>query len=129
MIKEPHLPLIIANILPHSKQRYDTCGDWYDISGIRHFIVSKMKKRAYEFAVLIHEMVESEWCNENDVNVKMVDDFDIGYEGKYKDDPGSDPKAPYHEGHKLGLKAERFVIEKVFKLDWKEYEDYLMELE
>ena len=122
IIKNSHLPMIIVNTIPHKKQRYDTVGDWPSpVSGIQHFFISSMKKRAYEVAVFTHELIEEEWCTENNITPQIVDDWDMLYTGKYTDDPGADPKCPYHKGHMLGLKAERFVIEKVFNLSWKEY--------
>jgi len=36
------------------------------------------------------------------------------------DEPGNDPKAPYHVGHMLGLQVERVLIP-AFNMNWEEY--------
>lgn len=121
--------------IPHGKQRYNTVGDWYYKGAWWMFRVSKMKPKIYMFLVFIHELVEWWWCLENRVFWGNLDSFDMKYEDAREkgiaapcgcvptetSEPGHDIHAPYHEGHVIAEKVERFVAE-LFMVEWKEYE-------
>lgn len=121
-----------VKIIPHKKQRYNTIGDWfYDANGNLQIRVSEMSDGRFEQLVEIHERIEVMLCEEAGVTQDMVDDFDIKWE-KHRheseyDEPGDDPRAPYHEQHKTAMAVERMLAEKL-GVDWEKYEAEMEEL-
>ena len=123
---------IIIKSIPHKKQRYETCGDWYkDKKGVMQIRVSDCGSETSEFAVALHEVVEQYLCRLTGVTQKQVDDFDKAWNAdggdNENDEPGDDPKAPYFEQHKVATKIERIII-KACDVKWSEHEDRLGEL-
>lgn len=46
-------------IIPHKRQRYETCGDWWvDTENVVQVRVSRLSDRKYEYLILIHELTE-----------------------------------------------------------------------
>lgn len=118
------MPLIMEiKTVPHKHQRYDTLGDWVGHERIRFYSISEMGNPKYEFLVALHEMIEHAACIEAGISGDDVDRFDFMYEG---DDPGNDPKAPYHKQHTFAEKIEREVCE-FLGLDWNAYGRFLNE--
>ncbi len=119
------LPISIKTI-PHSEQRYSTCGDWfYDEEKTLCIRVSRMEDARYEFLVSLHELVEVKLCEWCGVSQKAVDDFDMAYEKNRAEgdesEPGDSPSAPYRVQHCLATGVERTVAA-VMGVDWKSYE-------
>lgn len=114
-------PKITIKIIPHSEQRYDTCGDWWiSEEGNWHIAISELGDPRYNFLVALHELVEMALCCERGITPEIVDRFDIGYDGKYLDDPGIDPKAPYHREHMSATVVERDIARKLH-VGWEQY--------
>jgi len=107
-VKTENLPLIIANVIPHRMQRYDTLGDWYMISGVQHFAVSRSTADE-EFQILIHEMVEWYFCQRDGISQEEVDKWDMDHPDL--DDPGSHPDCPYYKQHLFAMEIERRIRE------------------
>jgi hypothetical protein len=125
--KPQHLPLIIARVLPHYLQNYDTAGDYIaNGTGLWSVNVSKMSDWRHEALVLIHELVEMFTTTHNGISWNAITQFDVSH--PELDDPGACPQAPYHKEH---MAAE--VIEKQLALllgvDWEEYNKDLDSLE
>ena len=123
-----HLPTIRIKIIPHSSQKYNTCGDfWKTKNGNWEMRISKMNP-AYEEAVIEHELHEMVRTAMDGVNWKDIDRFDtvdvFKLDPKNADDPGFSKFASYHLQHMEADKIERYVIKKHGKI-WKEYVDYL----
>jgi hypothetical protein len=119
------LPISIKTI-PHSEQRYPTCGDWYyDEEKTLCIRVSRMNDPRYEFLVALHELVEVKLCEWCGITQKQVDDFDIEFEKNRapEDDsePGDSPSAPYRLQHCISTGIER-VVAAAMNVDWKSYE-------
>lgn len=117
---------ISIKTIPHSEQRYPTCGDWYyDENGDLQIRVSIMEDARYEFLVALHELVEVKLCEWTGVSQKAVDAFDMEYEkNRAADDdsePGDSPYAPYRLQHCLAIGVER-VVAAVLQIDWQAYE-------
>lgn len=130
-MKLKHLPTIRIKIIPHSKQRYDSCGDyWQTKNGNWEMRISQMNP-AYEEAVIEHELHEMVRTIMDGVKWKDIDEFDIKgvYEvdPKHIDDPGLSKKAPYHSQHMEADKIERFVI-KAHGKTWDEYCNFIDKL-
>jgi len=103
---------IVMEVIPHASQRYDTLGDyWIDPDGTWQFRVSDMGDWRYNYSVLLHEFVEFAVMQHRGIEEKTVLDFDLSVppDSKYADDPGFDPKAPYHWEHVLADTMERIL--------------------
>jgi hypothetical protein len=120
-----HLPRINYDTVKHSKQRYDTAGDYFKVGGepCSHdeYKVSRLPQGwKAELAVFVHEMVEFQLCKEAGIKEKDITYFDT-HEGKDSNDPGTMKSAPYHSQHILATSIERYIIKKL-GLKWREYD-------
>lgn len=109
--------------IPHSDQLYDTAGDYYWKNGNIQVMVSDMHDADYEFAILIHELVEIHLCLRDGVTLEASTEFDVEWlKGKHKkgDEPGDDPKCPYYKQHQMATVIEKKLI-KLLGRSWKEY--------
>jgi hypothetical protein len=113
-----------------AKQRYETVGDWYDVTKAYPtigdepdhrtvIVVSKFPDEKHEFLIALHEMVEMYLCHARGITVKMVDEFDFGWKGD--GEPGDDPAAPYCREHQFASVIERMMAHEL-GVDWEEYE-------
>ena len=99
-------------VIPHERQRYETLGDyWTDPDGTLQFRVSDLGDWRYNFSVLLHEFVEYHLLMHKGITESEVLAFDLAVDpqSKYADDPGFDPKAPYHWQHVFADTVERLV--------------------
>lgn len=104
--------------IPHTKQRYDTVGDW--ITGADedlHIRVSYLGDWKMELCVAIHEQVEAALCRINGISQQQVDNFDYSSQA---DEPGASPDAPYHHEHLIAEDIEKKVAA-VLGVDWEQY--------
>lgn len=109
--------------IPHSEQRYDTCGDyWTDADGTLQVRVSDTGDETYNQAVILHELWERFLIK---VQETVVDDFDIDFEKNRvkgnEDEPGDDTRSPYRDEHCTATGIERIFIGLKGK-SWKEYD-------
>lgn len=119
------LPISIK-VIPHSQQRYPTCGDWYyGEDKTLNICVSKMDDSRYEFLVALHELVEVKLCEWCGITQKVVDDFDMEYEKNRPEgdcsEPGDSSHAPYKFQHCVATGIERMVAA-MMGVDWSDYE-------
>lgn len=123
-----HLPKIIFEVIPHKKQRYPTCGDYFKKNGKLNIKVSKMSFK-YELLVLVHELIEWSLIEEKGISINSIDDFDILFEEKRTDnsEPGNDPDAPYYEEHQFATSIEKLLAKKL-RVNWTEYDKYVNSL-
>lgn len=108
--------------IPHSDQRYDTAGDWYDENGTTCFRISDCKNKKYEWLLAIHEIVERALCDANRISVEAVDKFDKSYRGS--GEPGDSPRSPYRTDHCFATAVERMVCA-AMGVSWAEYDDFV----
>jgi hypothetical protein len=122
-----HLPKFSCEVIPHKKQRYNTCGDYLKQNGKWEFKVSKLECADYEILVMIHEIVE--WYLTQNLGIKEEDItyFDT-HEGKDSDDPGTMKSAPYHKQHMQAMKIEKMMC-KFLELDWDTYDKSFYKLQ
>lgn len=114
--------------IPHKKQRYETCGDyWENEKGDIHIRVSEMRNPRYEFLVALHEMVEQFLTRERGIKEADITEFDINFEKqremgihKAEDEPGDDVEAPYRREHFVATNIERILANEL-GIDWKSY--------
>lgn len=108
--------------IPHSIQRYPTCGDWFvDEAGTMQIKVSEEMGEDSCFLVALHELFEARVAMKNGVTVKQVDDFDIAYEKAHRmggtlegerldeSEPGDDPSCPVFVEHGLATAIEQIA--------------------
>ena len=125
---QSQLPEIRVKVIPHSKQRYPTTGDYFQKrNGKWEFRISRIGDARYEFLVFIHELVEWFLCWFRGIPEEEITKFDLLFEreiqqGKHPEDaePGDDPRCPYLREHKFATKIERLVA-KELGVDWNEY--------
>jgi hypothetical protein len=119
-----HFPLTIINCIPHTMQRYDTCGDWYSSSGVNHINVSQMDADK-EMETILHELFEKHLCDKDGITAKMVDDWDFSH--PELEEPGSHKDCPYREQHLKAMKIGKLAV-KLMGYDLKEYDKDYTEL-
>lgn len=119
---------IIIKTIPHSKQRYSTCGDWFwKKDGSLHIRVSDVRNWKMEFLIAFHELIEVMLCLAMGISQKSVDDFDIQYEEdrdkglhRPEDEPGDDEEAPYRVPHYWATTIER-ILAMLLGVNWQAY--------
>jgi len=116
--------------IAHQDQRYDTCGDWWFTpdNGALEMRISALGDTRYEMLVAMHELTEALSCLFAGITTQQVDRFDLRWKphGLY-DEPGDDPKAPYHHQHDAGIVVERFLAQQ-WGVDWQQYEEQMRRL-
>jgi hypothetical protein len=133
--------LIDFRVIPHRKQRYDTCGDWFRADGHWFFRVSKLKKQ-YVALVFLHEIIEFVLCRLDHIKMKEIDRWDMEYEAaratpnrkiagcgcSFYEEPGDDTHAPYHLAHSTATRCERLIAE-ALGVNWQQYSDAITGLQ
>lgn len=122
---------IVIETIPHKTHRYETCGDWYfDKDGTLQIRVSEEVGAKSCGLVAIHELSEVFLCSNGfsmtqkqlEDLTKKVDKFDKQFEGDLVDEePGDDPRAPYHFEHSIATAIERLLCANL-GVPWKEHD-------
>lgn len=129
----PMSPMALIRGIPHSDQRYDTCGDWYyqEVLGstVLCINVSRLADRREMFLVAIHELVEAFLCECAGVTEAEVDQFDYGHAqmALKGEEPGDCITAPYYKQHQIATGIERILAAEA-GVSWLEYEKHVEEL-
>lgn len=123
---------ILIESIPHAKQRYATCGDyWRDEDDTLQIRISELADERYMLLVAIHELIEQTLCDQSGVYNDEIDSFDLAYEAKRAQgdvsEPGDDPAAPYYRQHQFATGIERILAAEM-DVDWKEYEQCINDL-
>jgi len=114
--------------IPHTEQRYPTCGDYWQDGDRKLFRINQMGNEDYEFLVSIEEhLTRRRGLKEPDIMA-----FDVEWEkereqGKHGEDeePGHDPRAPYHREHVFAETIERMVA-LFMGVSWKDYDSAVL---
>lgn len=117
---------IVIESIPHSSQRYSTCGDWFfDKDGTLHILVSEEMPGRSQQLVALHELAEVIMCQANAVTQEQVDEFDMAFEKNRKpgdeSEPGDHADAPYNVQHGLATAIERIAATQM-GVNWLEHE-------
>lgn len=119
------LSSVSIEIIPHKEQRYDTAGDWQIVGNSLQITVSETGNWVYDMAIALHELVEALICIQRGIEEEEVSKFDIKFEERRKrgneEEPGDDPKAPYHLEHGFASACERLFIAACGE-NWKKYD-------
>jgi hypothetical protein len=106
--------------IPHEKQRYRTLGDYFrDQDGALQIKVSDVQSAQFETLIAIHELIEQTLCDSAGISNKAIDDFDM--ENPELEDPGNDPRAPYHRQHTIATAVEMLLCAEM-GISWSDYE-------
>ena len=116
---------ILLRTVPHSAQRYDTVGDYYEQGDQLQLTVSAMRNNDYELLVAVHELVEQHLCKQHGIKHKDIDRFDLTYPGP--GEPGNSQRCPYHQEHLAATRIEKRLA-KELGVDWQQYNKTVMEL-
>lgn len=113
---------ITIQSIPHSEQRYETCGDyWIDDEGNWHIAVSDTGNDAYTLLLAAHEFVEMALCVQRNIEMASIDEFDQHWTTfDHYTEPGDDPGAPYFREHQFASGIERLMASEMM-VDWAEY--------
>lgn len=105
---------ITIETIPHAEQRYDTVGDWEHQRSVTsdhlRIRVSKLGDWRKEMCIAIHELTEALICIHQNIPQVDVDYFDMRGPGAALDEPGDDPRAPYHKAHMLAGVPEALLM-------------------
>jgi hypothetical protein len=137
----------ILNVIPYDKMRYPSAGDYHMVKipvdfnyiskfeDVEQIDIADLGDEKLELLVFLHEAIESILTREVGIDEQIIMDFDLAFEeerelGLHSDtaEPGMDPRSPYREQHIIAEKCERAVA-KLLKINWKEYEKKINELE
>lgn len=123
--------MIDVQAIPHSQQRYDTCGDYWWIDGKLVVRISILPDERMMLAIAIHEIIEAFLCKLAGIAEPDIVAFDEAYELNRESgttrEPGDDPHAPYHIQHSFASAAERIYVA-ASGLNWQDYEDAVYSL-
>lgn len=117
---------IIIETIPHSKQRYNTCGDWQWNEDVNELTIKVSETNLFDYQMLalvgVHELLEAILCRHEYIPEWQVDHFDENW--KPQDgltEPGDHPAAPYHRQHLFASNIERLVAARL-GVNWQQYE-------
>ncbi len=118
---------IVIREVPHGQQDYPTAGNWTadPVTGAWTITVSNMGDWRYSLLVAVHELVEMALCTQRGIPEAAVTQFDLDFEAARPDgntdEPGHDPKAPYHYEHLIAEGLERQLAIHL-DVDWDAYD-------
>ena len=126
--KQPYLQVYKV---PLSEQQYTTLGDYCKTKyGVR-FKITDIGNQDFENLIFLHEYNEYLLTQKRGITIKQITDFDLQWEVLYykhlntTQEPGDDPKAPYHKEHEFAKLIEREICEQL-GYSWEEYDNYVM---
>ena len=115
---------VLIQTIPHSRQRYETVGDYQAAHGFVLFSVSEMGNEQYEALVALHEFVEWVLVTARKIPLVKIDDFDRQFETDRdlgdESEPGDAPEAPYRVEHRFAENIERQVCAEL-GIHWDDY--------
>ena len=111
---------IEVRTIPHAKQRYDTCGDYFlDEDGVLQLRISNAKDWRSEAAVLVHELVEYFLVRRSRVKLEVIDQWDRDHVDA--EEPGDVEDCPYAKQHRFAENLERLLVAEL-GLSWADHE-------
>jgi len=121
----PFLPMETQiKVIPHSQQRYDTCGDYVGERDL-YIMVSETQNEDYNFLIGLHEWIEAYLCKKRGIPFDAITKFDIEFKGR--GEPGNNREAPYKREHRFATKIEKMVC-KELGCDWNQYDQAVQAL-
>lgn len=123
-MKKPSKLLFVLSTTDIKKMRYKSADDWFDPDVTKDDVTfatltADHGKDDYNFLVLMHALVEQYLCYKHGIKDKEVTKFDM--DNPDLDDPGNDPKAPYHNEHLIANDIEA-MLSAALDVKWVDYE-------
>jgi hypothetical protein len=123
-----------VSTIAQDEHRYPTVGDYWDAEdGTLEVRVTDLGDRRYEFLIALHELIERELCRTRGIAEPVIMAFDVAYEEARErgdpdvlEEPGDDPRAPYHREHVFATNIERMLAAEL-GVSWDRYEEALEE--
>jgi len=116
----------IVTVTPPKAMRYRTVGDWFweenKGPGCLKIQVADTGNWIYNMLVAVHELIEVILCEIAGISEKRVSAFDLAHQDD--EDPGTHPKAPYHDQHITAMGIEMILAARA-GVKWRIYEDTL----
>ena len=110
-------------VKPPKEMRYRTVGDWFWFApGCLTIQVADTGNWIYNMLVAVHELIEVILCEIAGISEKRVSAFDLAHQDD--EDPGTHPKAPYHDQHLTAMGMEMILAARA-GVKWRVYEDVL----
>lgn len=113
--------------IPQSEQRYVTVGDYWTEGDKEVFRITDCGNRKYEWMIAIHELIEKALCEDKGITNEQIDEFDLKTD-TLEEEPGDMKDSPYRDQHCFATAAERMLCA-AMGLSWKEYEEFLENIE
>jgi hypothetical protein len=139
---------IVLESIPHEKQAYETCGDYFESDDEIRIVVSDLGDPQLEQLIAVHELIEVLLMKAADLPLVASTEYDIQFEKaradgdhyhvkgeeaahffwfngrKYTSDaePGDAPDCPYAPMHNFATSVERLLCA-AFGRKWADYED------
>lgn len=99
---------ITVRTLQPEHMRYATLGDWRVEDGALLIEVSENCGGQDErVLVALHEQIEAILCLKRGITQKIVDDFDLSFNGE--GEPGDELDAPYRREHRFAMLVEHMM--------------------
>ena len=117
MSKYGRISSISISFIPHSSQRYDTCGDWILRNEKIILRISKEMGFVSGLAVAVHELVEVVLCMFAGITQHQVDGWDLAHL-EDPGEPGEIKGCPYFKQHAAATIVERAVC-LAFLMSWR----------
>lgn len=128
-------------IIPHTKQRYPTAGDYWWDEDTLHIRVSQLKEPLHEYLIFVHELIEATLVREDGAPDESTI-FDMPYELARKagiaapcgcvptedSEPGDDVHSPYYREHHMATMVEQMLCW-YWDLRWDEYGEEVSKLD
>jgi hypothetical protein len=106
--------------VPPKAMRYRTVGDWFwKEPGCLIIQVADTGNWIYNLLVAVHELIEVILCEVAGISEKRVSAFDLAHQDD--EDPGTHPKAPYHDQHITAMGIEMILAARA-GVKWRIYE-------
>lgn len=105
--------------------RYPTAGDWEWLpDGALKLTVPDYGTRPHSaLLVAIHELAEAFLCRRDGVREEDVTAFDV--DNPHLEEPGDDPRAPYHRQHQVAMALESHLAS-VLDVDWDRHNQWVV---
>jgi hypothetical protein len=117
---------IIIDTIPHSDQRYNTVGDYFQAEDALVINVSQLADRREMLLIAIHELVEWALCDVAGISNEAIDAFDLQYPESADQEPGDSISAPYRRQHLIASGVEKILAAEM-GVNWLEYETHCQE--
>jgi hypothetical protein len=112
-------------VVEPAAMRYPTAGDWEWLpdGALKLTVPDYGTTESGALLILMHELLEAFLCKRDGISDEAVTKFDT--ENPKLEEPGDDPRAPYHQQHLVAMAAERNLADGM-GVDWDSHNHWVM---